>query len=209
MISVLKTVNKRLPWRTLWVVVLLVVTVSSAAIALSAIAHGLDTLLALLVATIAMGVGWALAFGRVSGPMALTFAWLGGAVFLTIRIGRIGKQLLAALGVLFELLVESIQAWGVVTAEPINSTFSELVVHLSVFYGRIWLWLQAFVTDQWIVDPVASAFVWSTLIWGAAVPLLNTGRQENIEQEAKERGKTTPKEKKKHPGGSWCEKGYK
>lgn len=165
----LAALRERFPWRTRWVIVLLVATVGSAAYGLAEIAHGLDAALVLTIVAIAVGLGWAMAAGPISGRVALATASLAGAAVLTIRIGRIGRQLLAIPAELVELFVESIRLREIVPAEPLVAAVSELVLDLGVLYSRLWLWLLTLATDQGIVDPVASALAWSALIWGATV----------------------------------------
>ena len=168
-LSMLAPLGERVPWRTRWVMVLLVTAVGSAAHGLAEIANGLDTVLLLTIVAIAVGLGWAMAAGPLRGRMAVALGSLAGVAFLTIRIGRIGSQLLGILVELFEFLTRAILLRQNVTADPLVSAISDLVLDLSVLYGRLWLWLLALATNQWSVDPVASAFVWSTLIWGSTI----------------------------------------
>lgn len=168
-LSMLAPLGERVPWRTRWVMVLLVTAVGSAAHGLAEIANGLDTALLLTIVAIAVGLGWAMAAGPLRGRMAVALGSLAGVAFLTIRIGRIGSQLLGILVELFEFLTRAILLRQNVTADPLVSAISDLVLDLSVLYGRLWLWLLALATNQWSVDPVASAFVWSTLIWGSTI----------------------------------------
>ncbi|MFQ5923658.1 MAG: transglutaminase domain-containing protein, partial [Anaerolineales bacterium] len=168
-LSMLAPLSERFPWRTRWVIALLVATVGSAAYALAEIAHGLDAALLLTIVAIAVGLGWALAAGPTRGRIALALASLAGTAVLTIRIGRIGGQLLAILVELVEFMARAILSREIVPAEPLVSAISELVLDLGVLYSRVWLWLRTLATDQWMVDPVASALVWSALIWGATV----------------------------------------
>lgn len=168
-LSMLAPLGERVPWRTRWVMVLLVTAVGSAAYGLAEIANGLDTALLLTIVAIAVGLGWAMAAGPLRGRMAVALGSLAGVAFLTIRIGRIGSQLLGILVELFEFLTRAILLRQNVTADPLVSAISDLVLDLSVLYGRLWLWLLALATNQWSVDPVASAFVWSTLIWGSTI----------------------------------------
>ena len=87
--------GERFPLRTRWVIVLLVAVVGSAAFGLAEIAHGLDAALVLTIVATAVGLGWAVAMGPMSGRAALAIASLAGVAVLTVRIGRIGKPLLA------------------------------------------------------------------------------------------------------------------
>ncbi len=166
-LSMLAPLGERVPWRTRWVLVLLLITVGSAAIGLAEITNGLDTALILTIVAIAVGLGWAIAAGPIGGRIALFLASLAGMAILTIRIGRIGSQVLAILVELLEFLVRAIYLRQSLPMEPLIVAVSELVLDLGVLYGRIWLWLRALATNQWNVDPVASAFVWSALIWAA------------------------------------------
>ena len=150
-------------------IALLVVVVGSAAYALAEIAHELDAALVLTIVTIAIGLGWVMAAGPISGWVALALASLAGIAVLTIRIGRIGSQLVAIPAEMVEFMVESIRLQEIAPAEPLVAAVSELLLDLGVLYGRLWLWLRTLATDQWTVDPVASALVWSALIWGATV----------------------------------------
>jgi hypothetical protein len=165
----LAPLSARIPWRTRWVIVLLIVAVGSAAYGLAEIAHGLDAALVLTIVMIAIGLGWVMATGPISGRIALALASLTGIAVLTVRIGHIGSQLVAIPAELVEFMVESIRLQEIAPAEPLVAAVSELLLDLGVLYGRLWLWLGTFATEQWTEDPVASAFVWSTLIWGTTV----------------------------------------
>ena len=159
----------RIPSRILLVIALLVVVAGSAAVGLAEIAHGLDTALVLTIVTIAIGLGWGMATGQMSGWAALALASLAGSAVITIRIGRVGNQLLAIPAELAEFMVESIRLRDIAPVEPLVTIISKLVLDLGVLYGRLWLWLRSLATEQWTVDPVASSFIWSTLIWGTAI----------------------------------------
>ncbi len=161
--------SAHIPSRILLVIALLVVVVGSAAVGLAEIAHGLDAALVLTIVTIAIGLGWAMAAGQISGWATLALTSLAGSAVLTVRIGHIGNQLLAIPAELVEFIGESIRLREIVPADPLVAVVSELLLDLGVLYGRLWLWLRTLASEQWTVDPVASSFIWSTLIWGTAV----------------------------------------
>jgi hypothetical protein len=88
---------------------------------------------------------------------------------LTIRIGKIGAQMLAVPEELLIWLYKSTRLQENASTEALLAAVSELATDLGVLYSRLWLWLRTLATDQWGVDPVASAFMWSALIWFAAL----------------------------------------
>ncbi len=161
--------DAHIPTRIILVIALLVVVVGSAAYGLAEIAHGVDAALVLTIVTIAIGLGWVMAAGQISGWAALALASLAGIAVLTVRIGRIGNQLLAIPAELVGFMVESIRLREIAPPELVIVAVSELLLDLGVLYGRLWLWLRSLAIDQGIVDPVASALAWSALIWGATV----------------------------------------
>jgi hypothetical protein len=161
--------GERLPWRTRLVIVLLGAAVGSAAYGLAEIAFGMDAALAVTIVAIGIGLGWAMAAASTRGQVALVLALMAGLALLTVRIGRISGQLLAIPVELARFLSESLRLGEIVPADSVVAAVVELALDLGVLYGRLWLWLRTLATDEWVMDPVASAFAWSVLIWCASI----------------------------------------
>ena len=170
MISRTLTVSERVfPWRTRITILMLGAAVLSAGYQLSDVAVGVDTNLVRTFALIAIGLGWLMAARATSVWVALLASALVGIAVLTVRIGNIGAGLVAVPEEFFSWRYQSLRLGEHASADALIAAASELATDLGVLYSRLWLWLRTLATGQLGVDPVASAFMWSALIWFAAL----------------------------------------
>jgi transglutaminase-like putative cysteine protease len=170
----------RLGPRTLLSLTLLLVALGSVALGLADTVRGLDPGLLLTVAGLGMLVGWGLAKSPLPG-------WLGGLIALGLgveiiflRVGRLGGSLVTLLQALiggsiklvvflvWEFWYPGRTGWpldDLPGATPILLALGELWAGISTLLVRLRDWSLALATGQPTFDPVATALVWSLVLW--------------------------------------------
>jgi hypothetical protein len=163
------------PQMLLWLVLLLV-ALSSVALGLADAVRGLDAGLLLPVTVWGLLVGWGLAKLPLPG-------WLGGLVALglgmemiVLRVGRLGKPLVALLSALVRNSIDFVAflIWrpkfldwlpdGTLTLLALE----DLRAGVSALLARSWSWALALAAGEPTFDLVAVALVWSLALWAVA-----------------------------------------
>jgi hypothetical protein len=155
---------------------LLLVALGSVALGLADAVRGLDAGLLLPVTIWGLLVGWGLAKLPVPG-------WLGGLVALglgveiiVLRVGRLGKPLVALLGALVKASIELVAfliwrprslGW-LPDGTLILQTWEELWAGVSTLLARMWGWALALAAGEPTFDLVAVALIWSLALWAVA-----------------------------------------
>jgi len=174
---------RRLGYKTVTRVILLLVALVSVAFGLADAIRGLNAGLLVPVAVFGLTIGWWLAKSPLPG-------WLGGLVALVLgievillRVGRLAGPLARLAQSLIEGSLEVVVflvwgAWGVGrTGErasdlpdgtSIMLALHELGVDAGILLVRLFDWLLARVMGQPTFDLVAAALAWGLMLWGAA-----------------------------------------
>lgn len=164
--------------RTLLLLALLLAALGSVAHGLAKVIRDLDTELLLTVATLGALAGWMMAAIRLPGWLAGILASLLGAEVALVRVGRLGRKLIAMVWALANLVWE-IWRWllsgGWRPAGPppnwiaVSQTLTELWSAVSTLLHREHKWIWALVAGHPTFDPVATALLWSLAMWAVAV----------------------------------------
>jgi len=171
---------RRLGPRTLVVLTLSIVALSSVALGLADAIRGLDAGLLLPVATLGLLVGWGLAKSPLPGWLGGAVAFILGLEIIFLRVGRLAGPLSA----LLRSLVDSSQRviafliWGgwypgqpdvhlntVLDWPPILLAWQELWADVGILLVRLHDWLFALAARETSFDLVALAMAWSLVIW--------------------------------------------
>jgi hypothetical protein len=158
-------------WRTLSLLVVLLVVLGSAAFGLAHVVRELSGGLLMTVAMIGMLAGWAMAARRLHGWLAVVLGFLSGVAVTALRAGRLEKELAA---VLWALVSPPWQFWRWVfgglppdlAAVPLN--LAELGANASALFPRWGYWVLTLIDGHPSFDPVAAALTWSLATWTVA-----------------------------------------
>lgn len=151
---------------TLATFVLLLVALLSAAWSMSEIVRGLDFELLATIVTVGAVTGWLMARSTMRGRGAVVAALAGAFVTVLVRVGQLGGGFFAVLVAFGRSYLELM--FGRFEAEPIleaTRPFGEGVITLA---ARLDAWARGILGGQPAPDLVASALVWSFLVWLAA-----------------------------------------
>jgi transglutaminase-like putative cysteine protease len=163
-------VIKRLGLSTVLVLSLLALTFTGFVIGLTESVHGLEVVLLLSVAGLAILGGWFI--GRwVQRPwLVAALALVIGSFVTLLLVGQLGPQLLTALGQLtlysLSLLQMPLHSPDV---GPATTAVVELLSQTNVLFLRLRDWLSAVALNQPTYDPVAASLSWVFIVWMVTV----------------------------------------
>lgn len=184
-------VVRRIGGATMLTLALLALALGSVALTLSSIVRGLDPDLLLTMSALGAVTGWLLARSRLRGQPALPVALALGFATVLLRVGQLWNQvwtLASAVGrVLWELaparftvqlLLAALREPGAIFSpvgialgelglgfSPLSAPLNSLLDALLTLAARLELWVRAMSSGQPVYDPVASALVWSFVLW--------------------------------------------
>ena len=169
---------------------LLCVILFSAAYGIAEVVQGVDTAFLVLVAGLALLVGWFLARSSVTPCKAAAWAVGIGLVILLVRVGRLGGTLqtilveggglaAATARYLWEVLREWVRMRLVEDvlpavilppdAGPLLVALSALAEATVTLLSRTGIWLFALLGRAPFYDPAAASMVWGALFWASTV----------------------------------------
>lgn len=156
----------RVDGTTLFILALFELAMLSVAWGLAHIVRGLDFELLETVLMVGAVTGWLLARSSLRGSVALLVALTAAVVTVFVRVGQLGASLLAVCIALAQML------WRIQFRQfEIQSLLDALALlreGLVTLGTRLTAWGLAFAASQPNADLVASALVWSFLLWLAA-----------------------------------------
>ncbi len=138
---------------------------------LVSIVRGLDSELLLTVTALGLLVGWGLARSSLKGWPSCLVAFTLGIVAVLVRVGRLDGKMVTLLLTLADF-ASHVSRWptsGSMDVRPILQVSSELVAAIGTLGARLRDWWWALAANQSAYDPVATAIVWSLLMWGLAI----------------------------------------
>lgn len=141
----------------------LVIALMTVAWGLSQIVRGLDVALLAAMMLLGMVTGWVLGRSRLHGRAALPLALVIAIATVLLRVGQLG----GALATFFAALVNFFwQAqFNRLPGQAVLDAFEPLRAGVGTLLTRLQTWIQALMAGQGSADLVASALVWSTLLW--------------------------------------------
>lgn len=149
---------------------LLLVGLQSVAYGLAAVTRGLEFQLLAWMVMAAMTLAWLLALSPLSAKLAAPLGVILGFQVILLRVGRLFPQIWAVLraGGIFlrELLLwywNGPPDWGRVPA-----AWFTLWQDTGALLARGWIWLRALFLGAGVYDPIATALVWSAVLWACA-----------------------------------------
>jgi transglutaminase-like putative cysteine protease len=156
--------------RTWLLLLFLIVALSSAYFGLSKIISGMERVPWALVLSIGILVGWALAATRLKTPWAFLLIVLLGLFFSAIFFTQLGKPVLALLR---SSLLFSKEFWywnrsSVPESQPLFLAWQEIWMSLSVLFFHLQRWATSAGRSEWMINPIATGFLWSLVFWLAA-----------------------------------------
>ncbi|MBN1976750.1 MAG: transglutaminase domain-containing protein [Anaerolineae bacterium] len=172
----LRWASRLLGFHNLLALGLLVIIVITVAAGIVGAVEGLDALLLIAVALLGMLVGWGLASTPLSAWKANGLSFVSGFVVLFLRVGRLGRDLVALAQALIALFAKAC-LWVlllVILREPPNfalpwtpvpTALAGLWNDVSVLMLRVYTWLQSVITGEPAFDPVAATLVWGLGLW--------------------------------------------
>lgn len=151
--------------------VLLVIVLSSAA-GLSGAVRSLQSGYVLTVAFVAVGVGWLLASLPMHPGLAAVLGVLFGVEYLLVRVGALGRNLIAILIAAARFVWEVLAwYWTALTPDwtPLVDLYVELWADMGVLLVRTSDWLAGLVAGRGGYDVVGMALVWGLGLWLCSV----------------------------------------
>ena len=162
----------------------------STSIGVAEVVRGIEAQSVWFVGAVGSLVGWVLASSALTGWASAGLGTLLGALFVLIRMGRLGgalgKTFYRAVSLVFQsgrYLVQGLRYLGatlldrlgidllqlstplVPQAGPFLNALDTLLTDVTVLYNRLAIWIAALIQDQALYDPVASSVAWGLLIW--------------------------------------------
>ncbi len=162
---------RRVVFNRTWLLLLfLIVALSSAFFGLSKVISGMEKVPWVLILSLGILVGWALAATRLKTPWAILLIVLLGIFFSTIFFAQLGKPVLAFLR---SSLLFSKELWywnrsSLPESQSLFLAWQEIWMSLSVLFFHLQRWAASAVRSEWIVNPIATGLLWSLLFWLAA-----------------------------------------
>ncbi len=157
--------------RTVLSLTLLMMALGSVALGLANLIRGLEASLLLPVTGCGLLLGWGLARSPLPGWLGGVLGFVLGAEAIIVHTGRLGRPLTMLVAALAEL------AWGTLLW-PLNGrpqvasltpTLTELEMRFSTLLARVRDWTLAVTRGESVFDPLATALVWSLMLWMAAL----------------------------------------
>ena len=116
-----------------------------------------------------VALGWGLAASPASGRLAAFITVLIGLTVIIIQISNL-ITLMADLASSLIHFIRAVLFLGTTTTiAPLNNDWDELSSAAGTLVARLYDWLLAFRRGEPVFDPVALAFLWLAVLWGAAV----------------------------------------
>ncbi len=155
---------------TLVTLALLWLAFASAIYALREIVRGFDDVSVLVLMTLALLAGGALARVPFPGWLVSLIASLLGCEIVFVRVGQLSGKLivLAQTWVVVAREIVNVPRGALINLAPTIRAFAELWNALAVLLARLRDWLGAMANGTPTFDPVASALAWGLLAWGVA-----------------------------------------
>ena len=130
----------------------------------------------IVVALLGMLVGWGLASTSLSAWKANALFFVSGFAVLFLRVGRLGRDLVALAQALIALFAKAC-LWVLLLVilrgppnfalpwAPVPTALTGLWDNFSVLMLRVYAWLQAVIAGESAFDPVAATLVWGLALW--------------------------------------------
>ena len=173
----------------LWLLLLTILSIFAGG--LVELIAGLELGFALLVVIVAMTTGWLLGASRLSGWLATLCSLVIGAVFILVRVGRLGGDIINVGRAVF-VLVGQVSAWlwerllflasysietgefgltpvRVVEWAVVPAAIGVVFDAVSTLLSRAYVWLAAIFSGRGTYDPVAIVLVWGFGVWLCAL----------------------------------------
>lgn len=135
----------------------------SVAWSLSQIVRGLDFELLGTIILLGAITGWLFARTRLRGRFVLPLAIVIGSSTVLVRVGQLGSALIELGNALWRFFWET--QFRVFQFAPVLATLEALRAGVMTLVTRVEVWGRASITGQPTFDPVATALVWSVILW--------------------------------------------
>lgn len=153
--------------RTLLIIVLLLLSMASVAGMVAGRIRGLENSLLISVALMATVVTWLIARSRAHAFVAIPTIAVIGCIVIVVQVGNIGQLILSLIRSIVQLGFERQYDFKAIAndlttvAVIVSSIFSDLYT----LGARVTSWINSFLQQKPVYDPVATALFWSGVFW--------------------------------------------
>ncbi len=155
--------------RNRWTAALLLLLMWTVSAGLTGIAQGLEGASSTLIVVLALALGWLLVqSGQAGVPAAGLAGWIGLSL-ISLHVGRLGDEYLRLADGLARLAVDLLTPATEASTASVLQALETLLDGYRVILVRTVTWVADLVSGGAAIDPIASAFGWSVLLWVSAV----------------------------------------
>jgi hypothetical protein len=161
---------QRIGARTLFVLVLLLLSMSSTAGMVASRVRSLENSLLISISVAGILLTWVMARTRLREWIALPIIGVTGVFIIVVQVGNLqahGTQLINALYRL-DLALHGNWRYSNTELTALFTALSNLSGDVYTLANRVWEWVRSIVQQKAFFDPVAAAIVWSGVFWSVA-----------------------------------------
>jgi transglutaminase-like putative cysteine protease len=112
--------------------------------------------------------GWVFGGSRITSKQAwvglIFFGFTGVFIFIGGLFRPLGRLIVFTISLIPQVIL-SMFGRARLDFSPLFAAWTELGNHISSVFVRLWAWLAALFTGNFLVDPLASGLVWNLILW--------------------------------------------